>query len=151
MDATTFSSLLRQRLATGGEATFRAGGLSMLPAIPPGARLRVVRPAADDPRPGEIYLFETARGPRAHRFVGATAEGLCFRGDNARRVEVVPAGALIGRVDALRVFGRLVPLSSPLLRAFGRAAGISLALLRRTVADRWRDRLGGRLRRFLER
>ncbi len=150
MDATTFSSLLRQRLATSGEVTFRAGGLSMLPLIPPGARLHVVRLAADDPRPGRVYLFEHPRGLCAHRLVGATPAGLVFRGDNAPAPETVPAAALLGRVDALVVLGRSVPLSSLLLRAVARTVGASLFLLRRTVPDRWRDRLGGSLRRHLE-
>lgn len=151
MDAATLSSLLRQRLATSGSVTLRAGGFSMVPALLPGARLVVVALDAADPRPGRVYLFEHPGGPRAHRFVGADASGLHFRGDNARRAETVPdVRALIGRVDAVMVAGRRLALASPAGRALVAVATLGVEVTRALLPAALRHRLGGLLRRRLE-
>jgi|GEM_PF-6568134 len=123
----------------------------MLPAIPPGARLGLVALAAADPRPGQVYLFEHPSGPRAHRFLGADAAGLHFRGDNARRSEVVAGrDALIGRVDALVIAGHRLRFTSLPSRVVVVVAGVGLELARILVPRALRQRVGVLLRRRLE-
>jgi signal peptidase I len=101
-----FEPTLREVLAAGHTARFRASGDSMYPAIRSGDYLHIVPCDASNLRLGEIILAMTERGLTAHRIVRIRgAEGglrITMRGDNALRSDrpVAPADVL-GRVESV--------------------------------------------------
>jgi len=101
-----FEPTLRELLAAGHTARFRASGDSMYPAIRGGDNLHVVPCDASKLRAGDIILANTDRGLTAHRIVRIRdAEGalwITMRGDNALRCDrAVTYEDVLGRVESI--------------------------------------------------
>lgn len=94
-----FEATLRDLLASGHAARFRAEGDSMHPVIRGGDYVQVVPCAASELRRGDIILAATARGLTAHRIVRFSRRGIVTRGDNSLRADPP--------VDAANVLGRI--------------------------------------------
>jgi phage repressor protein C with HTH and peptisase S24 domain len=95
-----FEATLRDLLASGHRARFRAEGDSMHPAICCGDYVEVEPCAAAELRRGDIILAATARGLTAHRIVRISRRGIVTRGDNALRSDApVDAASVLGRVS----------------------------------------------------
>jgi len=99
-----FETTLRELLAAGHDARFRASGDSMYPTIRSGDYLHVVSCDASELRPGEVVLMSMDRGLTAHRIVRISGRGgslrIVTRADNAVRSD--------GPNDAANVLGRVV-------------------------------------------
>jgi signal peptidase I len=100
---TEFEATLRELLANGHTARFRASGDSMYPAIRSGDYLHIVQCDPSELRRGDVVLAAMERGLTAHRIVrigerdGALA--ITTRGDNALRSDPpIEAGDILGRV-----------------------------------------------------
>jgi Peptidase S24-like len=94
-----FDATLRDLLASGHRARFRAMGDSMYPAIRNGDAVEIAPCELSDIRRGDIVLASIARGLTLHRVVRISPEGVVMRGDNAWRADP-PFGSeeLLGRV-----------------------------------------------------
>ena len=101
-----FEPTLREVLAAGHAARFRASGDSMYPAIRSGDYLQIGPCDGSKLRIGEIILAMTERGLTAHRVVrirdSETGLRITMRGDNALRCDrpVAPEDVL-GRVESV--------------------------------------------------
>ncbi|MEA2336364.1 MAG: hypothetical protein QOE82_371 [Thermoanaerobaculia bacterium] len=101
---TEFEPTLRELLAAGHAARFRASGDSMYPAIRDGDYLHIVPCNAAELRRGDVVLAMTERGLTAHRVVGVEGAGgvvqVTTRGDNALHIdEPIAPPAILGRVE----------------------------------------------------
>ena len=100
-----FEPTLRDVLAAGHTARFRASGDSMYPAIRSGDYLEIAPCHVSQLRLGDVILATTERGLTAHRIVRIRdAEGgirITMRGDNALRSDP-PVGPeeILGRVES---------------------------------------------------
>lgn len=102
-----FEPTLRDVLAAGYTARFRASGDSMYPAIRSGDYLEIARCPVSQLRVGDVILATTERGLTAHRIVRIQeAEGktrITTRGDNALRSDPsVVSDDVLGRVENVR-------------------------------------------------
>lgn len=102
-----FEPTLRDVLAAGHTARFRASGDSMYPAIRSGDYLEIAPCDVSQLRLGDIILATTERGLTAHRIVRIReAEGrtrITMRGDNALRSDPsVVSEDVVGRVENVR-------------------------------------------------
>lgn len=101
-----FEPTLREVLAAGHTARFRASGDSMYPAIRSGDYLHIVPCHPSELRLGDVILARTERGLTAHRIVrirdAEDGVRITMRGDNALRADrpVAPADVL-GRVASV--------------------------------------------------
>lgn len=100
---TEFEATLRELLANGHTARFRASGDSMYPAIRSGDYLHIVRCDASELRRGDVVLAAMERGLTAHRIVRISerdgALTITTRGDNALRSDPpIEARDILGRV-----------------------------------------------------
>ena len=98
-----FEITLRDLLAAGHEARFRASGDSMHPVIRSGDYLHVVPCIPSELRRGEVVLAKTTRGLTAHRIVRVGERDgnlrIILRGDNALRSDSpIEAEDVLGRV-----------------------------------------------------
>jgi len=94
-----FEATLRDLLASGHAARFRAEGDSMHPVIRGGDYVQVVPCAPSELQRGDIILAATARGLTAHRIVRISPRGIVTRGDNSLRSDPpVDAASVLGRV-----------------------------------------------------
>jgi signal peptidase I len=103
------AALVGEILVRFDDATIRAHGTSMLPAILPGDVLQVRRCCVDEVAIGDVVLFALGERLLAHRVVSISGDrrSLTTRGDNHRHDDPkVPAGALMGRIVALNRRGR---------------------------------------------
>ncbi len=152
MDATTYSALLRSRLAKSGEtAAVSVAGSCMAPLFVDGMTIHLVSPTPKDPLIGEIYVFTHESRILSHRFLGYRGGKLLFKGDLALEDELVSeATAIIARVDGVVLGGRLVPfdaLTGTLLRKI-----LGLVLRVYAIAPRpLTSRLRGPVKRLLSR
>ncbi len=114
----TFEVLLRDLLASGHRARFRATGDSMDPTIRSGEAVEIAPCDASALRRGDIVLASAARGLTLHRVVRISPRGIVMRGDNALRADA-PFGAekVLGRAvnceeirKNLRPFDELVSI-----------------------------------------
>jgi signal peptidase I len=99
-----FEPTLREVLAAGHTARFRASGDSMYPAIRSGDYLEIAPCHASQLRLGDIILAMTKRGLTAHRIVrirdGEGGVRITMRGDNALRSDAsVGPEDVLGRVE----------------------------------------------------
>jgi hypothetical protein len=94
-----FEATLRDLLASGHRARFRAMGDSMHPTIRNGDAVEIAPCKIFEVRRGDIVLASIERGLTLHRVVRISAEGIVMRGDNAWRPDP-PFGPaeLLGRV-----------------------------------------------------
>lgn len=101
-----FEPTLREVLAAGHTARFRASGDSMYPAIRSGDYLHIVPCDASKLRLGDVILATTERGLTAHRIVrirdAEDGVRITMRGDNALRSDrpVAPAD-ILGRIESV--------------------------------------------------
>jgi signal peptidase I len=98
-----FEITLRDLLASGHDARFRASGDSMHPVIRGGDYLHVVPCNPSELRRGEVVLAKTDRGLTAHRIVRIAERGgtlrIVMRGDNALRSDApISAADVLGRI-----------------------------------------------------
>lgn len=85
-DGTT-DALIRDSLETGsGRAELTVTGSCMEPALLPGSRISLRRPAAQ-PRAGDVVLVRTVRGLRLHRVVFSSRSRLRTKGDRGRYLD----------------------------------------------------------------
>jgi len=107
--------VLEARLHSGRPVTFTTQGVSMVPFLRAGDRVRLI--ATGRPRLGDVIAFWRGEELVVHRFAGWAAGGTLFRekGDNLREWHLVPAGDLAGRVDQVGRQGvdRACPRSLP--------------------------------------
>jgi phage repressor protein C with HTH and peptisase S24 domain len=98
-----FEPTLREVLAAGHTARFRASGDSMYPAIRSGDYLEIAPCDVSQLRRGDVILAMTERGLTAHRVVGLRRTGITMRGDNALRSDPsVRPEDVLGRVENVR-------------------------------------------------
>lgn len=108
-------------LRAGCTVELRARGGSMWPLLRTGDWLSVEPAAPSALRRDDIAVIATAHGLVAHRVVSTAP--LVTRGDRLRAPDLPPAaGAVVGRVRAVRRCGVAVALDGRLGRALGRAA-----------------------------
>ena len=98
-----FESTLRELLAAGHAARFRAEGDSMYPVIRSGDYLHVIPCRTPELRKGNVVLASTGRGLSAHRIVRVSERDgrieIVTRGDNALRSDLPLApDAILGQV-----------------------------------------------------
>jgi phage repressor protein C with HTH and peptisase S24 domain len=113
-----FEATVRDLLASGHRARFRAEGDSMHPAIRGGDYVEVAPCPASELRRGDVILAATARGLTAHRIVRISRRGFVTRGDNSLRSDApVDAASVLGRVSEVeeitnhsRPFDKLVKI-----------------------------------------
>jgi phage repressor protein C with HTH and peptisase S24 domain len=104
-----FEELLDSLLNEGRRVRFTARGESMNPAIADG-EVVIVEPLGTL-HTGEIFLYRSERGLRAHRLVRIEGDQLIFRGDRAVDDDPpVTRDAVAGRVIAVERGGRAVGL-----------------------------------------
>jgi hypothetical protein len=115
-----FEATLREVLASGHHARFRATGDSMYPTIRDGDTVEI---APCDPAtlmPGDIVLAATTRGLTMHRIVRISNVDIVIRGDNALSPDApVAPGDIIGRMAEGTHFkngSRLWPESVKIIR-----------------------------------
>jgi len=121
---TEFEPTLRELLAAGHAARFRASGDSMYPSICSGDYLHIVPCGAAELRRGDVVLTATERGLTAHRIVRIRERGgalhIITRGDNALRSDrPVSAPQILGRVvhiDQGTNVGKSAPESATMMR-----------------------------------
>ena len=120
-----FEPVLRDVLAAGHTARFRASGDSMYPAIRSGDYLQIAPCDASKLRAGDIILANTDRGLTAHRVVRIRdAEGslrITMRGDNALRCDrAVTREDVLGVVESIEngVTTRQTPPESATIMRF---------------------------------
>jgi signal peptidase I len=102
-----FEPTLREVLAAGHTARFRASGDSMYPAIRSGDYLEIAPCHVSQLRIGDVILATTERGLTAHRVVRIRDAGgrtrITMRGDNALRSDPsVGPKDVLGRVENVR-------------------------------------------------
>jgi signal peptidase I len=98
-----FELTLRDLLASGHAARFRAEGDSMHPTIRHGDHIEVAACAGSELRRGDVVLAATSRGLTAHRILRILPEGIITRGDNAiHRDSLVEAASILGRVMEIK-------------------------------------------------
>jgi phage repressor protein C with HTH and peptisase S24 domain len=104
-----FEELVDSLLNEGRRIRFTARGESMWPAVADGEVVIVEPPGTL--RTGEIFLYRSDRGLRAHRLLRIESDQLIFRGDRAVDDDPpVSRGAVAGRVIAVERGGRVVGL-----------------------------------------
>jgi signal peptidase I len=99
-----FEPTLRELLAAGHTARFRASGDSMYPAIRNGDYLHIAPCQTSELRRGDVVLAATERGLTAHRIVRISGRDgtlrVTTRGDNALWSDLaVEASDVLGRVE----------------------------------------------------
>lgn len=125
-------------LREGYGVRFRPGGHSMHPTIRDGEPVTVEPIEARRVRPGDIILYEAARGLIAHRVVQierreATGDLFHLRGDGAATGDApIMAGQILGRVVVVERKGRTIALTGRRART-RRAAYTCIAPLRMLV------------------
>ncbi|MGA8806230.1 MAG: S24/S26 family peptidase [Thermoanaerobaculia bacterium] len=101
-----FEPTLRELLAAGHTARFRASGDSMHPVIRSGDYLEIAPCHVSQLRIGDVILAKTERGLTAHRVVRIRAEDrirITMRGDNALRSDrSIGPEDVVGRVENVR-------------------------------------------------
>jgi uncharacterized repeat protein (TIGR01451 family) len=131
-DSTVFSQLAIGLLGAGQRIRFQACGRSMLPAIGDGEILHVESPKPAKLRRGDIVLFSSAQGLKAHRIVRKQGRLFITRGDAGMDMDGVLRGdQVLGKVVAkeCRQTGRTLSLTSARSRA-----GFVFREIRRHVA-----------------
>jgi signal peptidase I len=129
-----FEPTLRELLAAGHTARFRASGDSMYPAIRNGDYLHIVPCRTSELRRGDVVLAATERGLTAHRIVRISERDgslrVTTRGDNALRSDLpVPAGDVLGRIEQIEQ-GTNVRKSPPESATITRFAAVLVRRLR---------------------
>lgn len=129
-----FEPTLREVLAAGHAARFRASGDSMYPTIRSGDYLHIVPCDASKLRRGDIILAMTGRGLTAHRIVrirdADDGISITMRGDNALRSDhAVAASDVLGRVELVEN-GRSAGQTPPELATITRVAAVLVRRLR---------------------
>lgn len=111
----------RFRVPAMGERFIPAGGWSMLPAIPSGSILRVVRVRTGDIAVGDVICYLGAQAPLvAHRVIdirttnGVT--GFLARGDSTVRATWVKGSAVVGVVREVHWWGLRYRTDGPIGR-----------------------------------
>jgi signal peptidase I len=95
---TPFEIVVRDLLAAGNGARFRAAGDSMYPAIRDGELVGIVPCDVSRVRRGDIVLAATTRGLTLHRIVRISSGGIITRGDNATCDDgIITSANLLGR------------------------------------------------------
>jgi phage repressor protein C with HTH and peptisase S24 domain len=98
-----FEPTLRDLLAAGHTARFRASGDSMYPAIRSGDYLEIAPCDVSQLRLGDVILATTERGLTAHRIVRIRGARITMRGDNALRSDPsLGPEDVLGRVENVR-------------------------------------------------
>jgi phage repressor protein C with HTH and peptisase S24 domain len=119
-----FEPTLRDVLAAGNTARFRASGDSMYPAIRSGDYLEIAPCDVLELRAGDVILAMTERGLTAHRIVRIRDRDdgirITMRGDNALRSDAsVGPEDVLGRVERVESGGnarRTAPESATIIR-----------------------------------
>ena len=119
-----FFALAGEILSRGERLRFRATGTSMTPFIRSGDVL--VASPANGVRTGDVVLYRSAEGPRAHRVTGREEGGFRVQGDAPGCLPEEVAGAdVLGRVEAVERDGRVIRMDRGPQRLMGwPAAGI---------------------------
>jgi hypothetical protein len=98
---------IEQALHTHGQVAFRAHGRSMLPAVRPGAWVRVRAACSRDVRRGDLVLVRSEHGGvKLHRAVCRAGEGWRTQGDACPRPDGVAGAADVLGVATGLVVGR---------------------------------------------
>lgn len=115
IDSALFSELTHALLAGGAGFSFEAKGRSMWPTIQDGDILQVQRTNWAKLRLGDIVLFKTCDGLKAHRIIRRRGESFVTRGDAGIDVDgEIRREQLLGKVVGMerRSSGQLIPLSN---------------------------------------
>lgn len=111
--AARFREVSEQLLSEGLAVRFRAGGVSMEPAIRDGDLITVARVSVDEVKRGDVVFYASGRRTIAHRVVeirrdGAATPTFIVRGDAREECDApVVATQIIGKVVAVERAKRL--------------------------------------------
>ena len=106
-----------ETLQKAGTLRLRVTGTSMLPAIWPGAQVRIRRASTDEVSIGDIVLTASGAGLRLHRLVRVSGGQLQTRGDHHDHCDPpIAASRLLGVTDGVDERGALRRLLTWLLR-----------------------------------
>lgn len=108
LSGVAYQELLTELLAEGQTVLTRVRGISMTPAVPDGATVRLEPLGKQPVRVGEVVMTRTPRGLLCHRVLsGSPAGGAETWGDVCHAPdEAVPAEAVLGRVVAVARDGK---------------------------------------------
>jgi len=150
-------SELRRQLARGIPVRVMVHGFSLLPAIPPGARLEVAPAGPTGPRVGDLVVVEIGGMPVCHLLASTPSPGTPWvtRGLWAAVFDPpVPPEGLVGVVSHLDAIGLRIPATGRPFRAWlsaCRAAAPAIRLARQLAWPLVPVSLRRRLRRGLDR
>lgn len=132
--------LIKERLDSGRTAELTVTGKSMQPLFKDGITRVLVAPCGDRLKRYSIALYKRADGTAVlHRYIGKSADGLCFRGDNENYTEkdIKPenvCGVAVSAVTGDKAF-KLTGIKNRLYGAFCGAA-YHVRHLKRAVSRR---------------
>lgn len=132
--------LIKERLDGGGKAELTVTGKSMQPLFKDGITQVLLEPYGDKLKKYDIALYKRADGTVVlHRYIGRSADGLCFRGDNENYTEknIKPeniCGIAVSAVTGDKTF-KLTGIKNRLYGAFC-AAAYQVRRLKRAVGRR---------------
>jgi hypothetical protein len=139
-----------ESLEAGVTVRLVAHGSSMRPFLQDGDEVRIVPAPVHEVRPGDIVLVRTSGGAALHRVLSTDLRVALVRtkGDASRLADApLPAGAVVGRAEAVRHDGAWVPLDSAGSRLLGRFISVALSPLPPLrIAARWILRARARTR-----
>lgn len=132
--------LIKERLDGGRTAELTVTGKSMQPLFKDGITQVLLEPYGDRLKKYDIALYRRADGTVVlHRYIGRSADGLCFRGDNENYTEknIKPenvCGIAVSAVTGDKTF-KLTGIKNRLYGAFC-AAAYQVRRLKRAVGRR---------------
>lgn len=132
--------LIKERLDGGGTVLLTVTGKSMQPLLKDGVTQVLLAPCGGRLKRYSIALYKRADGTAVlHRYIGQSADGLCFRGDNENYTEkdIRPenvCGVAVSAVTGNKTF-KLTGIKNRLYGAFC-AAAYQVRRLKRAVGRR---------------
>jgi len=99
--------MLHQKIELTGALVIRLHGWSMMPAIWPRSRVRLVGVEFGEIQSGHVICYQIGQGIHCHRVIAVTGTGVFTQGDAfpPAKPEFVGPSAVIGRVDRVWMAG----------------------------------------------
>ena len=123
MDRQAIKQLVIARLSEGRMVDIVASGVSMVPMLLPGKKLRVSKCNPSELRRGDIALFDRGGDALiAHRVVANDGASVVFRGDSTLEEDGrIDYANVIGKVVGASILGRMFSICWWWGRLYGRA------------------------------
>ena len=137
MPGEDFLTLAQSAVDAGGAIWVRVKGSSMVPAIPPGATVRIAGLDGTTVVPGDVVLARRRDGrPVLHRVRSSRGATVVLKGDNHIGVDPpLQLDAVIGRADLVAFGGAVRPLGRVPSWAPRRAVARWIEWIRRWVRN----------------